>query len=64
MFFCLLEETSLIFVSKDIDFSSSLCQIMHNLLKPFRWSFPYIYNLPLKMSEFLNSPIPLIIGYN
>ena len=35
----------------------------HSLLKPFKWPYPIIFNLPESLLPLLASPIPIIFGF-
>ena len=35
----------------------------HSLLKPFKWPYPIIFNLPESLLSLLASPIPMIFGF-
>lgn len=37
---------------------------MHNLLRPFTWPHPLIFNLPKGFLQIFDSPVPFIAGIN
>ena len=62
IYLSIIHEKNVIFVSKKNFRISCAISTFLNLLKPFNWEFPVIYNLPDDCLSMLGSPIPLIIG--
>ena len=55
-------EKKIVFVSENNHTLSSAVATFTALIKPFRWTFPVIYNLPEDCLPILQSPIPVQIG--
>ena len=62
IFSALLTENSVCFVSKNRKLVSHYISFFLSLLKPYVWEFPIIYFLDKKNYDYLNSPVPLIVG--
>jgi hypothetical protein len=57
----LLEE-SFIFISDDIEILTTIVLGISYLIKPFKWPFIIIPNLPLDLINVLESPVPYLLG--
>jgi hypothetical protein len=55
-------EKKIVFVSENNHSLSSAVATFTALIRPFRWTFPVIYNLPEDCLPILQSPIPVQIG--
>jgi hypothetical protein len=58
----ILLETKIIFVSKSLQQLSASTMAIIPLLHPLRWAGLFIPVLPLKLKEFLDAPVPYIVG--
>ena len=59
---CALVEMQIVFVSRDLRTLTSSALGLVAMLRPLRWAGPLITALPSKLSEYLDSPVPLILG--
>ena len=57
-----LSECKILLHSDDIANLSLVAEVMAALIYPFQWSLPYIPILPLEMVEFLEAPLPFLVG--
>ena len=64
LFLALMLEKTLVFFSKSLALLTSTLMTFICLLKPFRWPYPMIFNIPESLLEFLDSPVPILIGIN
>ena len=62
---CLLCEQKVIICSKYYSFLSPIIETLHSLLFPFQWQHAFVPILPLNMniSDILEAPFPVFIGY-
>ena len=58
----LLLEQSLIIVGEDLGLVSAIGTALTSLLAPFKWDGVFIPLLPSGLSEFLQSPVPFVVG--
>lgn len=58
----LLLETSLIIVGEDLGLVSAIGTALISLLAPFQWDGVFIPLLPSSLHDFLQSPVPLVVG--
>jgi hypothetical protein len=58
----ILAEQSFIFVSENIQFLTATVLGFSYLVKPFKWPFIIIPNLPLDLMSMVESPVPFLIG--
>ena len=59
---CAMTEMKIIVRCDDFRVISSIILALIQLLKPLRWCLPVIVILPDELSEFVESPVPIIIG--
>jgi len=59
---CAMTEMKIIVRFDDFRVISSIILALTQLLKPLRWCLPVIVILPDELSEFVESPVPIIIG--
>ncbi|KAH8078815.1 hypothetical protein JL720_9565 [Aureococcus anophagefferens] len=59
---CALVELQIVFVSQDLQTLSASALALVSLLRPLRWAGPLISTLPSELYEYLDSPVPLILG--
>ena len=62
LYSCIMQEKSIIFVCKSREILSKYISFFTSILKPFIWDFPVIYFLDKSNFDYLNSPVPIIIG--
>jgi hypothetical protein len=62
--FAHLFEKKVVFISENKHTLSSAIATFNSMIKPFRWGFPVVYNLPKDCIPVLQSPIPVQIGIN
>jgi hypothetical protein len=58
----LLLETTLVIVGEDLGLVSAIGTALISLLEPFQWDGVFIPLLPSSLSDFLQSPVPLVVG--
>ena len=58
----ILLERSVIFVSSNLTHLSSVILGFKSLLVPFKWCYAMIPILPAALTEFLEAPVPLLVG--
>jgi hypothetical protein len=58
----LLLETKIIVVGNETGLVSSVVLGLLTLIKPFEWVSPVIPMLPIKLTEFIESPVPILVG--
>lgn len=59
---CALVELQIVFVSQHLRTLSACTLGLVSMLRPLRWVGPLVSALPAKMYEYLDSPVPLVIG--
>ncbi|KAJ8602879.1 hypothetical protein CTAYLR_009945 [Chrysophaeum taylorii] len=59
---CALVELQIVFVSKHLQTLSACALGLVSMLRPLRWVGPLVSALPAKMYEYLESPVPLVLG--
>lgn len=64
LFLALMLEKTLVFFSRNLALLTSTLMTFVCLLKPFKWPHPMIFNIPESLLEFLDSPVPILIGIN
>lgn len=64
IYFWMLNERNIIFISTDQQVLSSSISFFMQLLHPFVWCYPLIFNLPRECFVVLSSPVPIIVGLN
>jgi len=57
-----LVELQIVFVSPQLRTLSACALGLVSLLRPLRWAGPLVSALPAKMYEYLESPVPLVLG--
>mmetsp|Transcript_36581 Transcript_36581/g.40846 ORF Transcript_36581/g.40846 Transcript_36581/m.40846 type:complete len:2363 (-) Transcript_36581:201-7289(-) len=57
-----LTECKILFHSENIADIAMVAEVITALIYPFTWSLPYIPILPLGMIEFVEAPLPYILG--
>lgn len=62
IFFALLLEKSLVIFCERKELLSKFVSFFSNSFKPFLWCFPVIFFLQQTQFEYLDSPVPIIIG--
>ena len=60
---CILLEHSIIVQSDNLDKLNYFCESLTSLIYPFFWTYPYVPILPSPSLEFLDAPLPFIIGW-
>ena len=60
--FTLLQEQSIVFVSRNLGYLSSCVLGFHALLRPYSWKFITSPILPEQIKDILQAPIPLLVG--
>ena len=60
---CILLEHSIIIQSDNLDKLNYFCESLTSLIYPFFWTYPYVPILPSPSLEFLDAPLPFIIGW-
>jgi hypothetical protein len=58
----ILLEESFIFISENIENLTNIVLGVSYLIKPFKWPFIIIPNLPLDLINVLESPVPYLLG--
>ena len=61
---CILLEYSIIIQSDNLDKLNYFCESLTSLIYPFFWTYPYVPILPSTSLEFLDAPLPFIIGWH
>eukprot|EP01034_Spumella_vulgaris_P022726 gene22726-28882_t len=61
---CAVTEMRIVVKHKDFHVISGVILALIALLKPLKWCAPVIVILPDSLSEFVESPVPIIIGLN
>lgn len=64
IFLALLLENHLVFFSENIGLLTSTMMLFLNLIQPFKWHYPIIYNVPQDLMQILESPFPIFVGIN
>ena len=59
---CMLTEMKVIVKCKDIGVLSACVMALLGLIRPLTWSCPYIVILPESLRDYLESPVPLVVG--
>lgn len=59
---CVIAEMKIIVRHKDVNVVSSVIFALLHLLKPLKWCSPVIILLPDSLMDFIESPVPIIIG--
>jgi DENN (AEX-3) domain len=60
--FAVLQETSVIFLSQNMDYLSSCVLGFQGLIRPYSWPHLLIPIIPLSLLDLLDAPIPLLVG--
>ena len=60
---CILLEHCILIQSDNIDKLNYFCESLSSLIYPFIWTYPYVPILPSPSLEFLDVPLPFIIGW-
>eukprot|EP00817_Percolomonadidae_sp_ATCC50343_P002501 CAMPEP_0117418888 /NCGR_PEP_ID=MMETSP0758-20121206/575_1 /TAXON_ID=63605 /ORGANISM="Percolomonas cosmopolitus, Strain AE-1 (ATCC 50343)" /LENGTH=787 /DNA_ID=CAMNT_0005199653 /DNA_START=224 /DNA_END=2584 /DNA_ORIENTATION=+ len=58
----MLTEKSLLLFSSSLSKLNVVCSTLRDLIFPFKWHHVYIPILPIKCLEFLNAPMPFVMG--
>ena len=64
LYLSIIFENNIVFISKSSFKISAFLTTFLNLLKPFKWTFPSIFNLPEDLLMMIGSPLPMLIGLN
>lgn len=64
LFLALMLEKTLVVFSENLALLTSTLMTFICLLKPFKWPYPMVFNIPENLLEFLDSPVPILIGIN
>lgn len=64
VFMAMLQEIPLVFISERLNLLTATIHFFHNLIYPFQWTSPIIYNVPEYLLTMLESPVPIITGLN
>lgn len=64
IFFSLLLENPIVFVSENLGLLTSTMMLFLNLIQPFKWHYPLIFNVPQDLMQILESPFPIFVGIN
>lgn len=59
---CLLLEMRVLIVSSDETILAPIAQALLSLLYPFKWSHVYVPYLPRNMQDYIEAPVPYIMG--
>lgn len=62
IFCAMLNERRIIFTSQQLNVLSSCVLAAGDLIYPMTWQHIYIPVLPMKMKEYVNAPMPYLIG--
>ena len=60
---CILLEHCILIQSDNLDKLNYFCESLSSLIYPFIWTYPYVPILPSPSIEFLDVPLPFIIGW-
>jgi len=60
----LMLERKLVFLSKNLYLLTGTLSVLHSLMKPFRYPFPLIFNLPEVLTVLCDAPGAALIGIN
>ena len=60
----LLLENSIVFVSENLGLLTSTMMSFINLINPFKWHYPVVFNIPQDLIQILESPVPILVGIN
>ncbi|CAG9319379.1 unnamed protein product [Blepharisma stoltei] len=58
----LIQEKSVVFVSRNLDYVSSCVLGFYSLLRPFNWTHLLTPILPESLKDVLEAPVPLLVG--
>ena len=64
LYIALLFEKHIIIIANQNMPLFCICESIQRLLFPFRWLHPYVPNLPYDQIDYLDSPLPYLIGIN
>jgi len=64
IFSAFILEKKLVFLSKNIHLLTATMSVIRSLIKPFRYPFPLVYNLPEVLMAICDAPGAAIIGIN
>ena len=64
VFLSILLENSMVFFSESLGLLTSSLMLFVNLIQPFKWHSPVVFNLPNELFQILESPVPIIVGIN
>jgi hypothetical protein len=59
---CAMMEMKIIVCHKDPNVVSAIIMALINLLRPLKWCSPLIISLPDSLTDFIDSPVPIIVG--
>ena len=62
LFSALMFEKKLVFLSKNIHLLTATLSVIRSLIKPFKYPFPLIYNLPELLMVLCDAPGAALIG--
>lgn len=62
--FGMIYEYTIIVVSNNNKILSGTLSFLRNILYPFSWKYPVIYDLPVNYLDLIESPVPLLAGIN
>ncbi len=64
VFLSILLENSMVFFSESLGLLTSSLMLFVNLIQPFKFHFPVVFNLPNELFQILESPMPILMGIN
>ena len=64
IFKAILTEGKILFVSKSNNLLTNIITLLPSLLFPLKWPYVLIPLLPYKMQQFIDAPVPYIMGLN
>lgn len=64
LIFGMIYEYTIIIVSKKSKILSGMISFLCNIIYPFSWKYPVIYDMPVEFLDLLESPVPLLAGIN
>lgn len=64
IFSAILLEVHVVFFSKNVSLLTASILTFYGLLKPFKYPYPIMQNLPESMIKYIEAPVPILIGIN
>ena len=60
----MIYEYNIIIVSRNSQILSGIISFLRNIIYPFSWNYPVVYDMPVEFIDLLESPVPLLAGIN